>query len=130
MIKWKEEYRIGVQEIDKQHQKLFEIANRAYELLKNDMYYDKFDKIIEILTELKEYAFYHFNFEEEYMKSIGYTKFVSHKVLHDDFIDKINSVDLLALDEKQDSYIIKILDFIVNWIDGHILGTDKLIVRQ
>ncbi|MBP2644657.1 MAG: hypothetical protein H6Q75_97, partial [Firmicutes bacterium] len=33
MILWKEEFRIGIPVIDEQHQKLLEIANRAYDLL-------------------------------------------------------------------------------------------------
>jgi hemerythrin len=33
VIKWSQEYEVGVALIDQQHQKLFEIANRAYELL-------------------------------------------------------------------------------------------------
>ncbi len=56
MIKWKDDYKIGVEQIDKQHQKLFEIANEAYNLLKNDFCYDKFDQIIQILAELRDYA--------------------------------------------------------------------------
>lgn len=36
MIKWKEDYIIGVDKIDEQHKKLFEIANKAYKLLKNE----------------------------------------------------------------------------------------------
>lgn len=128
LIKWKEEYKIGIDHIDKQHQKLFEIANTAYELLKNEFYYDKFDKIIEILAELRDYAIYHFKSEEEYMLSINYKGYFSQKKAHDSFVEKINSVELDAIDENQDQYILELLDFIVNWISDHILGSDKLIV--
>lgn len=127
MIKWKEDYRIGVDEIDKQHQRLFEIANEAYELLKNEFCYDKFDRIIEILTELKDYTIYHFKFEEEYMLSINYKGYFAQKSAHDSFVKKINSVELDTIDENQDKYILELLDFIVDWISNHILGSDKLI---
>jgi hemerythrin len=128
MIQWKESYRLGVDEIDDQHKKLFEIANRAYELLKNDFVTDKYDRIVSIIEELKEYTVYHFSFEENYMDSIKYRKLLSHKVIHDDFIAKINEVDLDNVDENQDEYLMGILDFVVEWIEQHILGTDKLIV--
>jgi hemerythrin len=128
MIKWKEEYRLGVPTIDEQHQKLFEIANRAYELLKNEVRLDKYDKITEIIAELKDYTIYHFKTEEEYMRSIGYQKFLSHKVYHDDFIEKVKNVDLNQIEDNQDKYLLGVLDFVVNWIDRHILGQDKLIV--
>ena len=128
MIQWKESYRLGVDEIDDQHKKLFEIANRAYELLKNDFVTDKYDRIVSIIEELKDYTVYHFSFEENYMASIKYRKLLSHKVIHDDFIAKINEVDLDNVDENQDEYLMGILDFVVEWIEQHILGTDKLIV--
>lgn len=128
MIKWKEEYNIGVQNIDEQHQKLFEIADSAYKLLKNEFCIDKYDKIVSILEELKDYTIYHLKSEEKYMMSIGYKKFLSHKVDHDDFIEKINNYDLNNIDQNQDKYIMEILDYVVNWITQHILGKDKLIV--
>jgi len=128
MIRWKEEYKLGVTQIDEQHKKLFEICGRAYDLLKNDLYLDKYDKIIEILEELKDYTVYHFKFEEEYMKSIGYKKLLSHKVFHDDLIEKINNINLKEIDLNQNKAIVEILDFIVNWIDSHILNEDKKIV--
>jgi len=126
MIQWKDSYRLGIEEIDKQHQKLFEIANRAYDLLKNDMLVDKYDRIVSIIEELREYTIYHFGYEEKYMVSINYKKLLSHKVVHDDFIAKINEIDLDKVDESQDQYLAEILDFVVQWIEQHILGTDKL----
>jgi hemerythrin len=129
MVAWKEEYRIGIEKIDQQHRKLFEIAGRAYDILKDQFCLDKYDQIVEIIEELKDYTIYHFNSEEEYMQSIGYKRFFSHKVQHEEFIDKIRSVDLTKIDYDQDKYLVELLDFIIGWIDGHILGTDKLIVE-
>lgn len=130
MIKWKENYEIGVRHIDEQHEKLFEIADRAYKLLTNDFITDKYDKIIEILGELKEYTIFHFKSEEEYMLSIGYKKFLSHKVEHENFINEINNIDLDKIDLNQDGSVKEILEFVVDWIDGHILNQDKLIVEN
>jgi hemerythrin len=130
MLKWKNDYLIGVIEIDKQHEKLFEIGERAYELLKNDMYVDKYDRIVEVLNELKDYAVFHFKSEEEYMLSIGYKKFFSHKIEHDEFIKKVNNVDLNKVDENQDEYLLSIIEFVINWTSDHILQKDKLITAN
>ena len=83
-----------------------------------------------MLEELKDYAKFHFSFEEDYMLSIRYKGYFSQKVAHDNFIDKVNSFDLNAIDENQDQYILEILDFIVDWISQHILISDKKIVAQ
>jgi len=130
MIAWKEEYRTGVAIIDEQHKQLLEIAARAYELLKNDLYTDKYDQIVAILEELKNYTIYHFQSEEAYMQSIGYKKLLSHKVEHHDFIEKINNIDLEQIDQDQNQYILELLDFVVSWIDSHILKRDKLIATE
>lgn len=126
---WKEDYRIGVEEIDQQHMKLFEIAGRLYDLLKNELYSDKYDKIVKLVQELKDYTIYHFKCEEEYQQKIGYKKYFTHKVDHDDFIAKINEVNMEDIDENHDKYLVEILEFVVNWIDEHILQKDKLIVK-
>ncbi|MCG1011647.1 hemerythrin family protein [Tepidanaerobacter sp. GT38] len=130
MIKWKDEYKIGIAEIDEQHKKIFDIANEAYELLKDEFSYDKYDRIIELLEELKNYAKFHFSYEEDYMLSIKYKGYFSQKVAHDNFVEKINSYDLNDIDENQDQYILEILDFVVDWISKHILVSDKQIPAQ
>lgn len=128
MIKWKDDYSIGIEEIDLQHKELFRIASTAYELLKSDFYTDKYDRVVKIIGELKDYAVFHFHFEEKYMEKIGYRKLLSHKVIHDDFIEKVSKIDLEKMDENQDEQLSSIIMFVVDWIEKHILGTDKLIV--
>ncbi|ALB45405.1 bacteriohemerythrin [Clostridium beijerinckii] len=130
MVKWKADYEVGVKLIDEQHEKLFEIADRAYKLLTNDFIFDKYDRITEILGELKEYTIFHFKSEEEYMLSVGYKKFLSHKVIHEDFIKSIDNIDLHEIDLNQDESVKKILEFVVDWIDKHILNEDKFIVEN
>ena len=130
MIKWEEDYRIGVESIDEQHKELFEIANRTYDLLKNELVTDKYDKIIQIINELESYTVYHFKSEEEYMQSIGYRKFFSQKVAHNDFLSKMGSIDIEQIDNGQNEYLIGILDFVSEWLVEHILKEDKLIVVQ
>jgi hemerythrin len=127
MLRWKQDYLIGIDQVDVQHEKLFEIAERAYQLLKDEFRTDKYDEIVKILEELKEYTIFHFKFEEEYMMSIGYKKFFSHKVQHNDFMEAINNADLNNIDKNQEEYILGLLEFVVKWIDEHILSEDKLI---
>lgn len=130
MFEWKKEYETKVEQIDEQHKKLFEIGNRLYELIKNDLVMDKYDKIMDIIAELKNYTVFHFEFEENYMVEIGYKKFLSHKVQHDDFIKKFNDIDFKKIDNSQDKYMLELMNFIYEWIDGHILGTDMQYVQK
>jgi hemerythrin len=125
MFEWESKYELGVDFIDEQHKKLFEIGNRAYNLFKNEFCIDKYDKIVQIIEELKDYTVFHFTAEEGYLKKMGYKKLLSHKVEHDDFVNKFNNIDLKKIDEKQDDYIVEILEFIYKWIDEHILVKDR-----
>lgn len=129
MIYWKEEYSLGVEKIDEQHKKLFQIASDIYNLLKNDFYIDKYDRILLLISELRDYAVFHFKTEEEFQLEIGYRKYLSHKVEHDDFVKKINSLDLSRIDENQDQYILELLDSVVKWISDHILKRDLEITK-
>ena len=129
MYEMKEEYKIGVEQIDEQHKKLFELADKAYMLLKDELVIDKYDKIVEILEELKEYTIFHFRSEEEYMQSIGYKRLFTQKIEHDNFIKELENVDYSSIDAKQDESLVKILNFLNDWLIEHILKTDKLIVQ-
>ncbi|MNL91179.1 Bacteriohemerythrin [compost metagenome] len=127
MLEWKSEYETGISLIDIQHMELVNIANRIYKLIKNDYAVDKYDKIVTIIEELKEYTISHFVAEEEYMLSIKYKKFFSHKVEHDEFIKKLDDINLSHLDVEQDKYLLELLDFVVKWLIMHIIEKDKYI---
>lgn len=125
VFKWKTDYETGVAMVDEQHKKLFEIGNRAFELLKNDIYLDKYDRILDIIEELKNYTVFHFASEEQYLLEKGYKGFFAHKVEHDDFMKKVNDIDYKRIDEGQNEYIMEIMQFLYSWIDEHILVKDQ-----
>ena len=129
MYEMKEEYKIGLETIDEQHKKLFELADKAYMLLKDEFSLDKYDKIVHILEELKEYTIFHFKSEEEYMESIEYKRLFTQKIEHAKFIKTLEEINYKDLDEKQDESLVKILNFLNDWLIEHILKTDKLIVQ-
>ncbi|NLP16021.1 MAG: hemerythrin family protein [Clostridiales bacterium] len=125
----KPEYYTGIKFIDEEHSKLFEIANKTYELLMNEFIPDKYDYIMEVVNELKDYAKYHFDHEETYMSSIKYKRFLSQKVAHDDFIEKINEYDSKIIDENQRESLFELLEFLTSWLIEHIYKQDKLIAE-
>ena len=102
MYEMKPEYYTGIAQIDEEHKKLFEIADEAYELYKNEFIPDKYDHIAKILNELRDYTKIHFQHEEEYMKSINYKGMFMQKVQHDQFCQKLDELDLEHLDENSE----------------------------
>lgn len=122
-----DDYLTGIELIDKEHAHLFEIANETYDLLKNEFVTDKYDRIVALLEELKDYTKTHFAHEEEYMKSINYQYIWSEIHQHRTFEKKLDDIDLKKLDDSQQEYILEILDFLTKWLSGHIKGADRRI---
>ena len=127
MYEFKEEYVTGIASVDTEHKRLFEIADEAYQLTKEEFLVDKYDQVRHILGELKEYALQHFEHEEAYMESINYKHMFIQKVQHDQFREKINDMNLEHLDENTDSVLEEILEYLTNWLINHILEHDKQI---
>lgn len=127
MYEFKDEFITGVESVDAEHRRLFEIADEAYTLSKEEFLVDKYDQVRQILGELKSYALEHFEHEEAYMDSINYKYKFVQKVQHDQFREKINDWDLDHLDENSDELLEEILSYLTNWLVNHILEHDKQI---
>jgi hemerythrin len=87
-VKWSNRYSLHIDEIDEQHQHLFELANRVFRLSEDN---DKHD-VKELLSEFSDYMKTHFKDEEAYMESIGFPELEYHKKLHQNIIDTLASI--------------------------------------
>lgn len=125
MIRWSDDFKIGIEVIDEQHKTLFNIAENLHELLMLPHHTDRYDEIITLVNELKEYTKFHFNEEEKIMLTVSYNKLFSHKVMHNDFIEKMDSIDIYKVEENQTKYLLELVDYITIWITEHIMKTDK-----
>ncbi len=127
MYEMKDEYLTGIEQIDKEHRRLFGIAEELYQLSKEEFVPDKYDNIRNLLDELREYTKTHFKHEEEYMESIGYKRMFMQKVQHDTFCKQLDEWELEDIDEHQDETIENILSHVTDWLINHILEQDKQI---
>lgn len=127
MYEMKTEYYTGIKQIDEEHEKLFAIAESAYQLMQQQYLADKYDHIKAVLIELRDYAMFHFADEEAYMESINYKKIFSQKIQHQNFINKLEDFNLDKLEDDNDAFILEILEFLTDWLVHHILEMDVLI---
>lgn len=123
-------YETGISMIDEEHKKLFEIIAHANEVIHAQFLHDKYDEIIQILKELREYTVMHFHDEEEYMESIQYEGLEVQKRVHEAFVDKLNSLDLSDMENRQDEYLDELLNFLLDWLKNHIMKMDKKIPQR
>lgn len=123
-------FHTGIEMIDREHARLFDIIRDVYEISTSQTLHDKYDEIVRLLEELKEYTEFHFKDEEEYMASIDYPGLEGQKRAHAAFVDKLVNIDmeeLNSIDENQEEYLIGLIDFLLGWLTEHILKVDKLI---
>ena len=126
----KKEYLTGIPQIDEEHTRLFELAEEAYQLMQDDFLHDKYDQLVSILDELKDYTKTHFTHEEEYMESIDYQAIFIQKAQHKAFIQKLESLNYEDMDENQEGTISDILSFLTDWLVNHIVKLDKLLTEE
>ena len=130
MFAFSDKYKTGIELVDNEHRKLFEIINETYDLIHDDFAFDKYDQIVSLLNQLREYTEFHFKDEEELMERIGYPELESQKHAHSAFIAKLVEIDIQdldAMDDNQQQYLLDLVNFLVTWLSNHILGADKKI---
>jgi hemerythrin len=129
MFEFTKDCEIGIEAIDHDHRKLFEILNRGFALVWDEYVYDKYDPIKELLNELMEYANTHFEREEAYMERIHDPELIMQRVQHDHFRKTIWELDFKDIDSETDQNVIldRTLKFLTEWLYQHIIGSDAMI---
>ena len=132
MYEMKPEYYTGIEKIDQEHERLFELAQETYELLNNDFLQDKTEQLVYLISELINYTKTHFSHEEAYLDSIHYAELEKHKTKHRKFEDTLLEFDLDSIEgdfDSQDKIVKGLLEFLVGWLVTHILKVDMLYVK-
>ncbi len=125
---WRDEFNIGVEAIDKEHQRLFSIINRLFTLRKEEQKSGKACE--EGIRFFYEHAIRHFTDEENYMELIGYKNLKMHKRIHKDFRDR--TLPVLEGELKRTNYSPEAVDHFLavcaGWLIGHTTTEDLAIV--
>lgn len=79
--------------------------------------------MVQLLTEMSDYAKEHFKSEERYMERLGYPQLEEHKELHSNYSIQVLQFTLAHLDEAKDNPR-EVLNFLTHWWTDHILKVD------
>ena len=90
LLKWSDEYLIGIEELDWEHKDLFKRLNELHEEWAR---HDDKAKIRDCLREIHVRVLAHFALEERFMRDTNHSNYEQHKREHDDFLDVI--VDII-----------------------------------
>lgn len=78
--------KLGLPDLDRQHDELFEAINRLFRATMDNLEPRKVEKL---LASLRATVIFHFDTEETWMKEIWYPDYLAHKALHDDLTRRI-----------------------------------------
>lgn len=124
-----DEYRTGIDFVDDEHERLFEIIEEAHNVIQAELLHDKYDAIVDIMEKLMEYTMVHFSHEEEYMEQIGYEGLNIQRIAHSTFVDRLSDIDLKEMDDNQEEYLVDLVQFLLGWLTNHILKLDMKIPK-
>lgn len=132
LFQWKEQYCIGVEEIDNAHQQLFIIVRRLMKNLLIGNYEKNKITCIEAVKYLKKYTVEHFAQEEAYQLKIGYGGYENHKRIH----TNMREITIPALEKQmyESDFSEKSVKHFVGvcaaWLTSHIMLEDQAIVGK
>lgn len=132
MYEMKPEYYTGIEAIDQEHSRLFDMAQETQDLLGDNLLYDKTEKLNSLISELIDYTKTHFAHEEAFMRSIHYAEIDSHMVLHRKFEDNLMQFDPDCLEDvdNQNEIVEKLLGFLITWLIDHIQRMDMQYIKS
>ncbi len=120
LVRWVDDFKIGVHAIDEDHRKLFDLAARCHQLAEES---DNQKEVAAILKELLDYVSTHFQREEVVMEECGYPGLLNHKQVHKLLIKPVE-IEIEHFEQGQMS-IQRITSFLNSWLVDHIQGMDQ-----
>jgi hemerythrin len=121
LFEWKESFSVSVVKFDNQHKKLISLINELHTAMSEGKGKEVLGKVF---AELIDYTKTHFADEEAEFKKYAYPEYATHRSEHEKLTKEVITYynDFMA---GKTSLSIDVLTFLRNWLQKHIMGTDK-----
>lgn len=127
VLVFKEDFKTGVHQLDKQHKELFDKVNKLYQACVEGRKKEEVSKIIKNLEQLINF---HIQTEEKLMEQNNYPKIKSHKSEHKLF--KQNYDFLKTMFEEKGcttDFIVKVNNLMISRLIEHLNSEDKYLAN-
>lgn len=122
MMQFTEDMKIGVPNVDSQHQSLIDFANSAAVLSKSN---PTREEMKECLDFLGNYVIQHFFDEEQLQLESKYTRYRQHKAIHTEFVETFKSLYAeFVTNGPSDALSFALNNSVSDWIITHIKKED------
>lgn len=129
-FEWQEDFCIGVDVIDQEHRRLFQIINKLFTFREEEKDSQWISQ--EGIKYFKGHAMRHFVDEEAYMESIDYPGLERHRTIHQGFRE--NTLPALEQELERADYSLEAVDHFLGvcagWLIGHTLTEDQAITGE
>jgi hemerythrin len=123
-LMWKDEYSVGVEQIDNQHKQIFETINLLIDIMAGMSDggggRDQLDVVIQRLVTYKKI---HFATEEKFFDEFDYEYKEDHKAKHREFNEKMGKLVSLHTGDSI-GLAFGLVDFLEDWLLSHLLVED------
>jgi len=122
-LRWHPDYGIGVEEVDREHQRLFSFVEALASATQAG---SRQSELEEVIGQLLSYTLYHFDREEELMRNIGYPFLADHQREHMALRQRVQ--EIRSRSEAGDVAVATDLaNLIAAWLKCHTTTTDRRI---
>ncbi len=124
LMPWGDKLKIGITPIDEQHKDLVNMINELHRAMKMKI---GAKEAGQILTRLADYTVYHFENEQNLFEIHQYPNRDAHKEYHDKLVAQVLEFKM-EFEEGRAALSMELMQFLTDWLQDHIMETDKAYV--
>lgn len=126
LIDWKEEFSVGVPDVDHEHRQLIGLINDLHATLSSG---DSGTSVLDFLAEINAQITAHFALEEKIMRERHYDQYQDHKRDHERLLDEIRDI----MDDYEENAFYsdaELSDCLERWFSEHFRTRDARLHRH
>jgi hemerythrin-like metal-binding protein len=126
LIEWKDEFSVGIADVDHEHRELIELINKLHAATSGE---NSSLTVLDFLGEIYAHVSAHFALEEKIMREHNYDQYQDHKDDHERLLDEIRDI---MDDYEEDAYFSdeEFASHVGRWFTGHFKIRDSRLHKK
>lgn len=122
-MEWKDDYSIGISELDNQHKSLIELLTDFEHAFDGKAHWNAVHPLI---VRARCLLRFHFAVEESLMQIVNYPNFLAHRAAHQHVLQQCEALERRVLHQEMKDEVLPKLSF---WLFQHMIDSDKPFAR-
>jgi hemerythrin len=122
-MEWKDEYAIGIPELDNQHKTLIEILTDFELAFEGKAHWNTVHPLV---VRARGFMRFHFAVEESLMQIVNYPGFIAHRAEHEYVLQRFADLEQRVLRKEMKD---ELLPKMTSWLFHHIIDSDRPLAR-